>query len=560
MIIELKKYNGKTKNNISKMSVISFVGVFIDEKGIISSDIQVLQRQLDVIDIFDNQAIQAFFHAIEGYFLLFYQREGVSIVANDRLNTYPVFYSFCNEGIVISDEANFVVNKCGPLVQNNQAIVDFILCGYVTGEQTLARGLHRLESGNCIVVRENQKKKIHIINCFDYIPRFSKKNETRNELNDTFYQILLSSFQRLAKYINEFEKIPVVPLSGGYDSRLIAVMLKKVGIQNAICYTYGTRLHPEVIKSKEIADRLGYEWKFCPYTKEKWDDVYPSTEMERFLRYSSGNSITPHTMDFIAVKELFSNYNESLLFLPGHTMDVIAGSHLPILSSFSFLPKYIVASLVQKKHYTFHEIYFREKMNINCRIKRQYKEIKKKYKIKSNEFFDFWDIKERQTKLIANSLQIYMFFGFDWYMPFWESEYVDFFLSLPPRLRYKQLFHKQVLHEKIPEFFPKFDVKKVSKWRLIIILIKELISWPFDDLNKMIQRKKYKFIQYRGLAANYGFNRFCAVDSNFDNLETFAKFFVKKTGIQRIFYFFAIKYLTRNDFDLSFLDNRYFKG
>jgi hypothetical protein len=37
-------------------------------------------------------------------------------------------------------------------------------------------------------------------------------------------------------------------------------MLKEVVINNTICYTFGTRNHPEVVKSKEVAKKLGYNW------------------------------------------------------------------------------------------------------------------------------------------------------------------------------------------------------------------------------------------------------------------------------------------------------------
>ena len=87
---------------------------------------------------------------------------------------------------------------------------------------------------------------------------------------------------------------------------MLAVLLKEVGVNNVICFTYGSYNHPEVVKSKEVAEKLGFKWLFCEYTKEKWFREYNSDVMLDFLNYSSGSSIKPHIMDFIAVKELFS--------------------------------------------------------------------------------------------------------------------------------------------------------------------------------------------------------------------------------------------------------------
>ena len=48
-----------------------------------------------------------------------------------------------------------------------------------------------------------------------------------------------------------------MPLSGGLDSRLVAGMLKRMGIETAaVCYTYGDESSEEVQLSRQVAEAL----------------------------------------------------------------------------------------------------------------------------------------------------------------------------------------------------------------------------------------------------------------------------------------------------------------
>jgi asparagine synthase (glutamine-hydrolysing) len=68
----------------------------------------------------------------------------------------------------------------------------------------------------------------------------------------------------------------VVPLSGGLDSRIIVAMLKRLGVEDVICFTYGKKGNREAEISRQVAEALGYRWYFVEYTKEKLYDGYHS--------------------------------------------------------------------------------------------------------------------------------------------------------------------------------------------------------------------------------------------------------------------------------------------
>ena len=44
----------------------------------------------------------------------------------------------------------------------------------------------------------------------------------------------------------------------------------------------------------------------------------------------------------------------------------------------------------------------------------------------AKELFQYFDWSERQSKFIINSVRVYDFFNFDWALPFWDLEIVNF--------------------------------------------------------------------------------------------------------------------------------------
>ena len=61
-------------------------------------------------------------------------------------------------------------------------------------------------------------------------------------------------------------RVIVVPLSGGYDSRLVASGFAYLGYKNVKCFSYGQKNNFESLISKKVAKKLGYDWKFIKLT------------------------------------------------------------------------------------------------------------------------------------------------------------------------------------------------------------------------------------------------------------------------------------------------------
>jgi asparagine synthase (glutamine-hydrolysing) len=120
----------------------------------------------------------------------------------------------------------------------------------------------------------------------------------------------------------------VIPLSGGFDSRLIAVLMKKLNYENVICFTYGRKTN-EVEISQSVASKLGFKWYFVDYDAI---DYIGFTKDEQFLTYAfeySGAYSMVYLQEYFAVKYLKENnlIPEDSVFLPGHSGDYLGGSY-----------------------------------------------------------------------------------------------------------------------------------------------------------------------------------------------------------------------------------------
>src|SRR6185437_6201613 len=73
--------------------------------------------------------------------------------------------------------------------------------------------------------------------------------------------------------------------------------------------------------------------------------------------------------------------------------------------------------------------------------------------------FECWDCEERQAKFIVNSVRAYEFFGFEWRLPLFDAELMDFWsrIALDGRLRRRLYFEFVRRHQRLPVTEPNTD-------------------------------------------------------------------------------------------------------
>ena len=275
----------------------------------------------------DNDALKHLLLKCNGSFALVIRTSEGLLCAVDRLRSFPIFYGKTDSCLIISDDANYLRHRiAAPFDEENGA--EFLLTGFVTGPATLFKGIYQLQAGEALTLTTKNAP----ISTF-YYHRFWHEDyfsDSEEELLNRLDQVFLQVFKRLIASIKEHDLQIVVPLSGGLDSRIIVSMLKRCGVENVICFSYGRKRSRQAKISKQVAEALGYQWYFVEYSKRNCNDIQ-SEEIRQYLRFAGNFASAPHLQDFFAVKKLKEDkiIPENAVFMPGHSGDMLAGSHIP---------------------------------------------------------------------------------------------------------------------------------------------------------------------------------------------------------------------------------------
>lgn len=200
---------------------------------------------------YSNQKLQE----INSSFALVYLKEEVLYAAVDNIRSFPLFSYQEKDTFYLSDSAEKILNQLKDFQIDHVNMTELLLTGYVTRTETIIKNLSQLPAGTYMVYDVTNNKLV-----IDSYYRFKHvipdvNNYSKEELLEYLYHTYEEAFKRLIKTLDG--KTAVVPLSGGYDSRCIVAMLKKLGYENVICYSYGKENNHESEISKKIAMSLG---------------------------------------------------------------------------------------------------------------------------------------------------------------------------------------------------------------------------------------------------------------------------------------------------------------
>jgi|GEM_PF-279475 len=339
-----------------------------------------------------------------------------------------------------------VINTPGKAFVNEPAAREFLATGYVTGNETLVSGLYQVQAGEMVHLYGKEKRGVFYSTYQS--ERYSDKDY--RELSDQLQQILDSLFKRLIKSLDG--RTVVIPLSGGFDSRLIAAMLKKLGYSHVICYTYGRPGSKDIIPSGKVAGILGYPWKYVEYNHKLINNYLSDPGFIQYYRYSANLVSMFFLQEYFAVRYLTEqNYIPGdSVFVPGHSGDFIAGSmylkhHLPP----GILPGEQIAEKIFDIKYSLCRPAGEEKDIMLARIRAALHDKAIIPGAYAHTIYEDWDVKEKFAKFIVNSCNVYCWFGYEYRLPFWDREFVEFFRSVPYLYKLNKKLYDEVLVNRI---------------------------------------------------------------------------------------------------------------
>jgi hypothetical protein len=194
------------------------------------------------------------FKDLDGHFVLVVY-DKVSdrlLVVSDPLGMMPVYYAWRGRRLYVSTSA-LAIAKAVQATPSEYGIYCFLKVGEMRGTYTLWQGVERLSAGTILEITHagNTKSIYWSLTVNDEVARLS--------LDDTVdYSLALLS--KAVKRGIEREGKVWVDLTGGFDSRLVAMLMDHVGLPFEVCCA-GPQRYIDVIISSRIAQGLGWDYQ-----------------------------------------------------------------------------------------------------------------------------------------------------------------------------------------------------------------------------------------------------------------------------------------------------------
>ncbi|MEW6664776.1 MAG: asparagine synthase-related protein [Thermodesulfobacteriota bacterium] len=401
----------------------------------------------------DAERLKETLQGIVGHYALVAEDRDRIVAVVDRVRSYPVFYLQGEKGVTISNSARGLKRISPNLEVDDLSCLEFRMAGYVTGRDTLYRGLYQLQAGEFLIGRKAEET-LERHRYFLFYPERLRDPRT-DDLIQELDTITDGIFRRV---LEEAGGAPIwVPLSGGLDSRLVLCKLKQLGYDNLHAFSYGPPHNHEAKWAREVAKKVGVPWGFFPYRTRKVRNFFQSPLRRKYWDFSGELCSLPFMTDEVAINTLMQKglVREGCVFVNGQSGDFISGGHAqgyhqPILPGDSGPYRFdSVTSAILRKHYALdHRLSGKEHQERIAGKIRTLVGPSSDVLLTAQQvvqYYEWWEWQERQSKFVVNGQRSYDFFGMDWALPLWADEYLFFWREIPYVLRHRQALYKRYL-------------------------------------------------------------------------------------------------------------------
>ena len=418
---DLKYYKGF---NWIQTEKVSFIGYLLNGKKLFPSPSDISEIFKECVDF---NSFKKVINKLNGVFSIVFKDNDQIFIASDPTRYFTIFYSVQdNNEIFISDDIYSIAGKIKPGLKELSKI-EFLSAGFTCGARTLFKGINQVQSGEVISFNNTA------IDSEFYYSFSAQLNEIETIDSESTQRKISSTLDRSFNHtLGMLKDNPILlPLSGGYDSRLIAVKLKELGFKNVICFTYG-RPTQEVNISKKVAENLGFDWYFIEYTDELIKDFHIEPVFSDYYAYASRACSMFFLQEYPAIKYLMEQkiITNRYIAIPGHSGDLLRGAMICKRFKKTISANTFCNYLLKKKFY--HQPL---KTNENNALKQalcdDFKRITKNSSLLSYTIPEDWELRERTSKYIFNSAHAFTFFGIKTIFPFADRELLEFFRKLP---------------------------------------------------------------------------------------------------------------------------------
>lgn len=497
---------------------IWFIGYFFDNENTYLTGNNAIRHFLDCsrLSDFKNRLLSA-----DGIYSVIIQQGDKILAASDRSRFFPLFYTQKADRFYLSDNFYKLVQVQPNIAYNTEAISEFLSSAYTHQSNTLVNNIFQIRPGEVIVYENLRVKKEYFTSMVTNKKEFQTKKY--GELLDSGFTLFEHVRERLINSIKD--KNVLLPLSAGFDSRLIAAWLKQSGIENVTCFTFGRKDAPEAAKSKEVAEILGYKWHFIEYNNELIKGFKETDEFDYFFKYLSRGTSMFYMQEFFAIRELINQeiVSGEHVVIPGHSGDFLGGSQLKKTIPANLKNLHIGKQLI-KQFFIHFPLETKQKERLNIRLNQHLEELST---LKANSqiysIIEDWFVKEKIAKYVINSAHAFTFYDMEIRLPFWDNTLFEHWRTVPVKYRKNKKLYDEILVEKYfkplniyfkneqqptPKDITIYNIKKrirpylslETKHKLLKkndwVFYDEITSCFLDDLNK-------KEIRYKDNGTSY---------------------------------------------------------
>ena len=378
--------------------------------------------------------------AADGGFAAIQVRPDRLVAAVDRVRSVPLFFAEHAGRVILGDDAHWIAERLPAASFDPVAQAEFLALGYVTGTETLHPAIRQLSAGQTLTVPIGQgRASIGSYFRYSHGPYWER---TFDELLDAWAEILGRVTRRLVASVGS--RPIVLPLSAGLDSRLLGLELHRAGFENVQTFTYGVPGNEEAKVAERVAGALGFSWTSVPYSREAWRQWYRTPEYAAYVRYADGLSTLPHIQDWPAIWELqrSGRVQPDAIFVPGHNGGFLFGENGNVHRIARPTMHDLVVNL-ERVHYR--NVPILDPALRGAMRRRLVESLAGSDLDRSGgatSAWERWEWQERQSKFMCNSVRAYEFWGYDWRLPLWDVEAIEFWQRMPLAYRARARLHR----------------------------------------------------------------------------------------------------------------------
>lgn len=365
---------------------------------------------------------------LNGIFSVVICKENFVAAAIDTTRLYPVFYSYLDGKWNITDNPYLLLNKNSFISSASQYQMRGSFA--VLQGNTLVDGIYQIMPGAITRFFEDgitENHKYFNYNVGSQAVKYADKSQLLSVLQDATKRLICRASGRQI----------VVPMSAGYDSRIILCLLKEQGYTNVLTYTMGSNVDSsEVYVARKVAQTLGYT--HYQIDLNLVGEELDFSDFDKYVMYEGALTNFCWCEEYACVKWLQKRglLNKDAIFVPGHAGDFFAGSHL-------------AKSLITEKSSMLALVYgiLFNNFEANRGLKTSY--IKKEFiTLKAHgdyppSLYNAFVFNNRLPHFIINSARTFTFFGHEVVLPLWDMDFLQLMQKLPMQQMKSSSFYNE---------------------------------------------------------------------------------------------------------------------